>query len=95
MTGLKRFILYGGIISLAYILSLFKYVKIPLVNQEYADITLPFFPYWALITFGSYSLASIGFGLFTFKDCPEAYNELLSEITQAKDELRARGVDVD
>ena len=45
MTGLKRFILYGGIISLAYILSLFKYVKIPLVNQEYADITLPFVSY--------------------------------------------------
>ncbi|TIA76208.1 hypothetical protein E3P92_00025 [Wallemia ichthyophaga] len=38
---------------------------------------------------------SIGFGLFTFKDCPDAYTELLTEISQAKDHLRSKGVHVD
>ena len=34
-------------------------------------------PWWLLVTFGSYCLWSIGMGLVTLKECPEAYNELL------------------
>ena len=39
--------------------------------------TLEQLPWWLLITFGSYSLWSIGMGLLTLRECPEAYNELL------------------
>lgn len=33
--------------------------------------------------------------MFTFNDCPEAYESLQKEIVQAKTELRALKVDVD
>lgn len=45
--------------------------------------------------FGSYSLMSLGLGLLRFNDTPEAYESLLTEITQAKNELRDQGVTVD
>ena len=47
------------------------------------------------MTFGAYSLSSLGLGLVRFHDCPEAYENLLKEIHQAKTELRDQGVDVD
>lgn len=52
-------------------------------------------PFWLLVTFGAYSLSSLGLGLLRFRDCPEAYESLLAEISQAKDELRDKGVSVD
>ena len=33
-------------------------------------------PLWALVSFGAYSLASIGYNLFIFRECPEAFTEL-------------------
>ena len=34
-------------------------------------------PLWALVSFGSYSLASIAYSLIVFRDCPEAHAELM------------------
>ena len=34
-------------------------------------------PWWLLVAFGSYSLWSLGWGLLTFRDCDEAYEELI------------------
>ncbi|CAN6674802.1 hypothetical protein TRVA0_066S00188 [Trichomonascus vanleenenianus] len=56
---------------------------------------IPVLPFWALVTFGSYSLASLGWGVLTFKDKEAKYKELLLQIDQAKKELRAKGVDID
>jgi dolichyl-phosphate mannosyltransferase polypeptide 3 len=47
------------------------------------------------VSFGAYSLSSLGLGLLRFRDCPEAYESLLAEISQAKNELRDKGVSVD
>jgi dolichol-phosphate mannosyltransferase subunit 3 len=33
--------------------------------------------------------------MFTFRDTPDAYAELMDEIKQAKVDLRSKGVDVD
>ena len=33
-------------------------------------------PLWAVVSFGAYSLASIGYNLFTFRECPAAFTEL-------------------
>lgn len=30
------------------------------------------------MTFGCYCLNNIGYALYTFRDCPEAYHELMS-----------------
>ena len=53
------------------------------------------FPFWALVSFGSYLLFKLGWGVFTFNDVPEAHKELMEEIDMAKEELRRNGIDVD
>lgn len=35
-------------------------------------------PWVFLVAFGAYALASLGWGLITFRDCPEAHYELLA-----------------
>ena len=49
-------------------------------------------PLYMVMLFGTYSLASIGIGLITFKDCPEESELLQGEIKEAMAELRAKGV---
>lgn len=46
-------------------------------NLKFSTRCRPQIPWWLLVTFGSYCLWSIGMGLVTLKECPEAYNELL------------------
>ena len=52
-------------------------------------------PFWALVSFGAYLLFKLGYGVLTFNDVPEAHNELMKEIEQARKELKAKGVSVD
>ncbi|WDK22572.1 dolichol-phosphate mannosyltransferase subunit 3 [Colletotrichum graminicola] len=52
-------------------------------------------PFWALISFGSYLLARLGYNVMTFNDVPEAHKELMAEIDEAVVDLRKLGVDVD
>lgn len=52
-------------------------------------------PFWAIVSFGAFLLAKLGYGVFSFHDVPEAHDELLKQIEQAKTDLRKRGVTVD
>jgi dolichyl-phosphate mannosyltransferase polypeptide 3 len=52
-------------------------------------------PFWALVSFGAYLLGKLGYGVYTFKDQPEAHEELLEQIKLAKADLSKRGVTVD
>ncbi|KAJ3065686.1 hypothetical protein HDU98_010939 [Podochytrium sp. JEL0797] len=70
---------------------LIPFIPIP----EYLDTIAPVMPWWLLVTFGAYSLFSIGYALVTFGDCPEAYLSLLKEITEAKTDLKRRGVQIE
>jgi len=63
----------------------------PKVQEE----IIPILPFWALVSFGAYLLFSLGWGIATFRDTEEAYQELVQEIDAAKKDLRAKGVDVD
>ncbi|KAF6761334.1 dolichol-phosphate mannosyltransferase subunit 3 [Ephemerocybe angulata] len=81
--------------TVLYFLAFFQYVSVPFVSESTALALLPVLPWWLLVSFGAYSLWSLGWGLFTFRDCPEAYQELLGEITAAKNDLRSKGVTVD
>ncbi|KAF7433683.1 hypothetical protein PC9H_005646 [Pleurotus ostreatus] len=83
------------ICGILYFLAFYEFISVPLVDKSVSYLVLPVLPWWLLVSFGSYSLWSIGWGLFTFRDCPEAYAELMDEISQAKNELRAKGVTVD
>jgi len=95
MARLHRVALYAGTAITLYLLILFQFFSVPLVDEKLVEALLPVIPWWLLVSFGSYSLWSLGWGLFTFRDCPEAYTELLGEISEAKNDLRAKGVMVD
>jgi hypothetical protein len=49
-----------------------------LLTLSLSNIHLYQIPWWLLVSFGSYSLWSLGWGLFTFRDCSEAYEELMT-----------------
>ncbi|KAG2139833.1 dolichol-phosphate mannosyltransferase subunit 3 [Suillus bovinus] len=95
MTRLHQVSIYSSILISIYILVLFEILPIPLIDASVAQEILPVIPWWLLVSFGSYSLWSLGWGVLTFRDCPEAYHELLQEINEAKNDLRSRGVTVD
>ncbi|EGF84224.1 hypothetical protein BATDEDRAFT_85358 [Batrachochytrium dendrobatidis JAM81] len=59
------------------------------------DLVIPAIPLWLLVTFGSYSLANLGWALIIFGDCPAAQVSLLKEIQTAKMDLRSHGVSID
>ncbi|KAJ3851589.1 dolichol-phosphate mannosyltransferase subunit 3 [Lentinula lateritia] len=95
MTRAQRIAVISTTLTALYLLTFFEILQVPLVEGAVVQEILPVLPWWLLVSFGSYSLWSLGWGLLTFRDCPEAYEELLAEISQAKNELRSRGVTVD
>ncbi|KDR85924.1 hypothetical protein GALMADRAFT_235093 [Galerina marginata CBS 339.88] len=95
MTRAHRVAFLSTVVVTAYLLTFFNVLSVPLIDTETAEQLLPVLPWWLLVSFGSYSLWSIGLGLFTIRETPEAYNELLGEITLAKNDLRTKGVIVD
>lgn len=52
-------------------------------------------PFWALISFGAYLLGKLGYGVLTFNDVPQAHEELMAQIQEARKDLKSKGVDVD
>ncbi|ODQ47124.1 hypothetical protein PICMEDRAFT_31359 [Pichia membranifaciens NRRL Y-2026] len=55
---------------------------------------LPVVPWWALVSFGCYTLFSLGYGVYTLQDKKDKYVELTEQIKEAKTFLKAKGVDV-
>jgi len=53
---------------------------------------IPVLPFWALISLAAYLLGRLGWGVLMFNDTEEAYNELMSQIDQAKKDLDKRKV---
>ncbi|XP_060116645.1 dolichol-phosphate mannosyltransferase subunit 3 [Heteronotia binoei] len=49
-------------------------------------------PTYLLVTFGCYSLGTVGYRLATFNDCEEAARELQAQIREARDDLTRRGL---
>ena len=66
-------------------------------SPRYTNIYLPQkkLPLWALITFGCLLLFQLGWGVFSFNDVPEAHDELMKEIQEAREDLTRKGVEVD
>ncbi|KAL8957054.1 MAG: hypothetical protein Q9193_005575 [Seirophora villosa] len=76
-------------VYLAFLLQL-----VPLSPKVQEEI-VPVLPFWTLVSFGSYLLFKLGWGVVTFKDVPEAHKELMVEIEVARKDLKANGIDVD
>jgi len=95
MTRASRLITITAICTLIYGLLYLQIIPVPFLSERIANEILPVIPWWLLVSFGSYSLGSLGMGLLTFRDCPDAHQELLMEISEAKNDLRLKGVEVD
>ncbi|KAI4249292.1 MAG: hypothetical protein L6R40_000750 [Gallowayella cf. fulva] len=72
----------------------FAFQLIPL-NTKVQDDIIPVLPFWTLVSFGSYLLFKLGWGVMTFNDVPQAHKELMAEIEVARKDLKANGIDVD
>ncbi|KAJ1838592.1 hypothetical protein H4S02_006298 [Coemansia sp. RSA 2611] len=67
--------------------------KLPLPETIQSQIW-PVLPLLLVVSLGSYAFINIGYNLVAFRECPEAYHELMQEIQEAKDDLRAKNVDI-
>ncbi|KXH26786.1 dolichol-phosphate mannosyltransferase subunit 3 [Colletotrichum salicis] len=92
MTRAQQTISLALLVSSLYLALFLQLVPIPAKIQN--DV-VPVLPFWALISFGSYLLAKLGYNVMTFNDVPEAHKELMAEIEEAVVDLRKLGVDVD
>ncbi|KAN0080405.1 Dolichol-phosphate mannosyltransferase subunit 3 [Tylopilus felleus] len=95
MARAHRIAIVASAFIVVYLLALFAVLPLPFLDPDVVAQLLHVIPWWLLVSFGAYSLASLGWGLFTFQDCPDAYHELLEEINDAKHDLRTKGVSVD
>ncbi|TPX32007.1 hypothetical protein SmJEL517_g04828 [Synchytrium microbalum] len=95
MSRATSFAAQFGIIALVYLATLFHTQLVPSLSlPAWIDQIAPL-PWWCLVTFGSYSLGSIGFALVSFPDAPKsAFDSLMTEIDMARAELSKKGVDV-
>ncbi|CAG8463286.1 7198_t:CDS:2 [Ambispora leptoticha] len=92
MTKATETFTFLGVSCIIYFVLLLGVIPTPTIIKE--EI-LTVFPWWVLVSFGAYSLGNIGYHVYKFRDCEEAYHELMEEINQAKDDLRTKGVTVD
>ncbi|KAF9366523.1 hypothetical protein BGX34_001512 [Mortierella sp. NVP85] len=93
MTRATEAATFFGITTVIYLALLFQWLPITL-PKTVQEFTLPVFPWWVLVSFGAYSLGNIGYHVMTFRDCPEAYDELQIQISQAQSDLRSKGVSI-
>lgn len=91
MTRAQQTISIALLLSSFYLAAFLEIVPLP---QKLQTEIVPVIPFWALVSFGSYLLFKLGWGVFTFNDVPDAHRELVGQIAQARKELRAKGVDV-
>ncbi|KAI7899363.1 dolichol-phosphate mannosyltransferase subunit 3 [Cokeromyces recurvatus] len=82
------------VFSILSVLYLIFYLGFVPLSEKVQNEIIPVIPWWALVCFGCHCLGNIGYALFTFRDCPEAYHELMTEISQAKADLRAKGMQI-
>ncbi|KAL2119929.1 hypothetical protein VTJ04DRAFT_6890 [Mycothermus thermophilus] len=92
MTRAQQTISIALLVSSLYLSLYLELIPLPKAVQE--DI-VPVLPFWFLVSFGAWLLFRLGWGMLTFRDTPDAYAELMEEIKMAKEDLRAKGVDVD
>ncbi|KAI4138782.1 MAG: hypothetical protein L6R39_006611 [Caloplaca ligustica] len=85
-------------ISLALLVTsvyLALFLQLVPLSAKVQDDIIPMLPFWALVSFGSYLLFKLGWGVVTFNDVPHAHKELMAEIEIARKDLKAKGIDVD
>ncbi|KAI8061627.1 dolichol-phosphate mannosyltransferase subunit 3 [Gongronella butleri] len=80
------------VLAIATVIYLALFFELVPLSETLQQKIVPVFPWWVLMSFGSYSLGYLGWHVMTFSDCPEAHQELMQEIQQAKTDLTSKGV---
>ena len=62
------------------------------LSTEQVHILVYFAPLWFIVGLGVYAIVSIGIGVSTFKDCPEAAKEVEMHVEEARIELKKLGI---
>ncbi|PFX13887.1 dolichol-phosphate mannosyltransferase subunit 3-like [Stylophora pistillata] len=93
MTKLTEWIIFAALAFSLWITLLSDILPLK-VSYKAKEVIWPI-PVYALIVFGCYSLATIGYRVATFNDCVEASESLKQEINDAREDLSKRGFKFD
>ncbi|KAM9823660.1 dolichol-phosphate mannosyltransferase subunit 3 [Neosynchiropus ocellatus] len=90
MTKLVEWLIGVSLVVVVWALVTFDLLnlKVPLL---YREVAWPM-PLYLLVTFGCYSLATVGYRVATFNDCEEAALELQQQIKEAHQDLKKKGL---
>ncbi|KAK9470959.1 dolichol-phosphate mannosyltransferase subunit 3 [Dipodascopsis tothii] len=91
MTRAQSFLVGSVAVAVVYVILMMGIVPTP---EPFFSEILPVLPWWGLVTFGAYALASLGAGLFTLNDTVDAYKELVEDIKTAEKDLKAKGISI-
>lgn len=53
---------------------------------------VPVLPWWSLVSFGAYSLATLGYDVLSIKDKRGKFLEIQQDIKNAREALKAEGI---
>ncbi|RKP08556.1 dolichol-phosphate mannosyltransferase subunit 3 [Thamnocephalis sphaerospora] len=79
-----------GLFMLTWLATLYEKVPGLHLGDKAQTEIVPVLPLVALVWFGAYSLGTVGWNLMTFPECTGAFEELMEEIEQAKNDLRGK-----
>ncbi|XP_019958071.1 dolichol-phosphate mannosyltransferase subunit 3 [Paralichthys olivaceus] len=83
------------LLGVAVVVAVWAVVSFDLLDLSlplaYREVAWPM-PLYLLVSFGCYSLATVGYRVATFNDCEEAARELQEQIREAKEDLRRKGL---
>ncbi|KAM4724671.1 dolichol-phosphate mannosyltransferase subunit 3 [Anableps anableps] len=92
MTKLLQWLFGVSLLGATWALVAFDLLELSL-PLTYREVALPM-PLYLLVSFGCYSLATVGYRVATFNDCDEAARELQEQIKEAKEDLRKKGLKI-
>ncbi|XP_008336102.1 dolichol-phosphate mannosyltransferase subunit 3-like [Cynoglossus semilaevis] len=90
MTKLLQWLLGVSLLVAVWALVTWDLLDLSLPDT-YRDVAWPM-PLYLLVSFGCYSLATVGYRVATFNDCEDAALELQQQIKEAKDDLKRKGL---
>ncbi|XP_041823170.1 dolichol-phosphate mannosyltransferase subunit 3 [Melanotaenia boesemani] len=90
MTKLMQWLSGVSLLGAIWALVTFDLLELSL-PQTYKEVAWPM-PLYLLVSFGCFSLATVGYRVATFNDCEDAAKELQQQIKEAKEDLRKKGL---
>ncbi|CAL8364850.1 unnamed protein product [Arctogadus glacialis] len=90
MTKLLEWVFGVSVVGAAWAFVTFDILKMS-IPRTYREVAWPM-PLYLLVTFGCYSLATVGYRVATFNDCDDAAKELQAQIIEAREDLRKKGL---